>query len=342
MITQQEIINRFFSFTSKRGYCKKERSNLVSPYFDNEFNLSAGHQYVLPILKNPEKEELVKIAINEICIRRIDLEKLGASACHLLTFEMGVMGIFGYIDDLKPTLSTLLQDMLDLLVFFGFSMDDIYFSVCDGVTVLHKKYPADTLSYELLLEKGVKDSHLVKTKGRQNFIFSNGEERPAGNSIEIYYKRNSTYTEIASVNVYKYLFSDGKLHPMTNQAIGGGFGFDRIPYLLNGCNSVFDIPPFSTFAERIASCFASEIEFELNRDKIYRMIELIKTLLFIENDGQLPDSTPHGKIMKGFLNKLNSEIGYLGLEQKKIFDLGVSSVREHYSTRYLLEKRASL
>jgi len=84
------------------------------------------------------------------------------------------------------------------------------------------------------------------------------------------------------------------------------------------------------------------MEFEINKDKIYRIIELIKTLLFIENDGQLTDNTPRGKIMKGFVNKLKSEIGYLELKQKDIFDLGMAVIREHYLTRYILEKRRNL
>jgi alanyl-tRNA synthetase len=129
---------------------------------------------------------------------------------------------------------------------------------------------------------------------------------------------------------------------MTNQAIGCGFGFDRITYLLNRCNTVFDIPPFCVFVENIKPSFRNDIEFELNRDKIYRIIELIKTLLFIENDGQLPNNTPHGKIMKGFFNKLKSEIGYLELKEKDIFDLGVSAIRAHYSNRYSLENRCYL
>jgi alanyl-tRNA synthetase len=342
MITQQEIIDKFFKFTSERGYDEKERSNLVSPYFDNEFNLSAGHQYVLPILRNPEKEELIKIAINETCIRRIDLEKIGASAHHLLLFEMGVLGLFGYIDDYKKTLSIIIQDILDLLVFFGFDLNDIYLSVSDGATVLHKRYPADTLAYEILLAKGIKESHLVKTKGRQNFIFSNGTDRPAGNSIEVFYRKGDTYTEIASVNAYKYLFFNGKLNEMTNQAIGAGFGFDRITYLLNGSATVFDTPPFSTFADEIKLLFRNEMEFHFNKDRIYRIIELVKTLIFVENDGQVPDASPHGKIMKGFINKLKSEIGYLELKERDVFNIAIPIVEKHYSLRYVLDKHSSL
>jgi len=336
MITQQEVIEKFFQFTRERGYAKKERSNLISPYFNNEFNLSAGHQYVIPILQNEEKEELIKIAINEICIRRIDLEKLGASNHHLLMFEMGVMGVFGYIDHIKEQLLSILRDVIDLIELLGFDMNQIYFSVSEGASVLHKKYPADTLSYECLLHHGIRPLNIVKTKGRQNFIFSTGVGRPAGNSIEIFYKRGEDFTEIASINIYKYLFSEGKLHPMTNMAIGGGFGFDRITYLLNGYNRVFDTPPFSLFSEQIKDLFRNEMEYRLNQDKINRILELIKTLVFIELDGQKPDNSPHGKIMKGFIDKLKSEINYLELQENDVVEMGVSAVKEHYKSRYLM------
>jgi alanyl-tRNA synthetase len=257
-------------------------------------------------------------------------------------FEMGVMGLFGCIDNLEETLSTIIQDMIDQIKFFGFDLDNIYFSVSDGAIVLHKHYPADILSYKVLLAKGIKESNLIKTRGRQNFIFSNGIGRPAGNSIEIFCKKNNTYIEIASINIYKYLFADGKLNTMTNQAIGGGIGFDRVTYLLNDNVTIFDIPPFSTFANKIKPMFRSEIEFQLNKDKIHRIIELIKTLLFIENDGQLPDSTPQGKIMKSFINKLKSETGYLELKEKDVFNIAIPIIEEHYLLRYNLEKHNNL
>lgn len=330
-MTQQDVINSFFSFTKERGYEKKERSNLISPYFNNEFNLSAGHQYVIPILRSEKEEPIVKIAINEICIRRIDLEKLGVSNYHLLMFEMGVLGVFGYVEDLRTTLSTVLHDVIDFIKMLGFDMDKIYFSVSDGATILHHKYPADDLSYQELCNQGIKDTNIIKTKGRQNFIFSNGVGRPAGNSIEIFYKKENSFIEIASINVYKYLFYEGKLHPMLNHAIGGGFGFDRITYLLNNRNQVFEIPPFTTFADSLKPMFRNEIEFLLNKERIYRIIELIKTLVFIEKDGQLPNDTPHGKIMKSFINKLKSEINYLELNEKEVVKLGRSVVENHYS-----------
>lgn len=331
MITQNEIIEKFFRFTGERGYAPKDRSNLISPYFNNEFNLSAGHQYVIPILRNQEKKDLIKIAINEICIRRIDLEKLGASPHHLLLFEMGVMGVFGYIEDMHQKLSEILQDVIDFIKYIGFRIDDIFFSVSEGATILHKKYPADKLSYHCLLERGIANNHIIKTIGRQNFIFSNGVGRPAGNSIEIFYKRGNTFTEIASINVYKYLFSEGKLHAMTNYAIGGGFGFDRIAYLLNDYDKVFQIPPFSTFAEDVKKLFRNDMEYELNLDKVYRIIELIKTISLIEHDGQEPDNSPHGKIMKGFINKMKSEITYLELNEKEVVDIGNDAIKSHYS-----------
>ena len=336
MITRKEIIDTYFEFTTERGYQRKERSNLISPFFNNEFNLSAGHQYVIPILRNKEKAQILKIAINEICIRRMDLEKLGTSAYHLLMFEMGVMGMFGYLDDLPMRLSIVLQDVIDFIKVLGFDIERIYFSVSDGATVLHKAYEADILSYNVLKSKGIKDSNIIKTKGRQNFIFSNGIGRPAGNSIEIFYFANKSYVEIASINVYKYLFAEGKLNPMTNHAIGGGFGFDRISYLLNGYDKVFDLPPFSTFAVRIKPFFRNEMEFLLNIDKVNRIIELIKTLIFIEFDGQTPDSSPHGKIMKSFIDKMKSEITYLELPEKEIWEIGVTSVKEHYRDYFKL------
>jgi len=336
MITEQEVINRFFEYTVNAGYVKKARSGLVSPYFAGEFNLSAGHQYVIPVLRSAQRENVLKLCIDELCIRRIDFEKLGESPCHLLLFEMGVMGIFGYLEEIKPALNTVMRDMLNLLQLFGFELKDLYFSVSDGATILHTTYPADSLSFSALTSSGIPAANIFHTKGRQNFIFSKGVGRPAGNSIEVFCRRESQYTEIASINVYKYLFSEGKLLPTINNAIGGGFGFGRITYLLNGYNSVFELDPFASFVSQMRPYFRGDIEVAINQNKLFRILELIRTLTFIENDGQKMDQSPHGKIMKGFYDKLQSEIAFLGLEEDVVQKKAYECLSNSYSSRYKL------
>lgn len=76
-----------------------ESQDLITPYFVDEFNLSAGHQFVLPTLHNDNAIDATNRAITQWCIRKDDISRVGYTNRHLSSFEMAVFGRFGFIEN---------------------------------------------------------------------------------------------------------------------------------------------------------------------------------------------------------------------------------------------------
>ena len=51
----KQIISQFNKFTLENKYRTVERSNLLSPYFEGEFNLSGAHGYLIPAIRSKKK-----------------------------------------------------------------------------------------------------------------------------------------------------------------------------------------------------------------------------------------------------------------------------------------------
>ena len=337
--TVGSVIKSFFMYAAESGFVSKKRSSLISPFFKNDFNLSAGHQYVVPVLGSKERVYPQKIVINEPCFRRIDLQKIGYSPFHLLLFEMGVVALIGFSQDIREWVEEVLRFTIKWLNEQSLDCSKLIFTICQQANVLGKKFGADKVSYNALKKLGCSEENIVWTSGRRNFIYSQGENRPAGYSIEIFYRSDEYFVEVASLNIYTHMFKGNSLTRTVNVAVGGGFGFERITYVKNSYRNVFQIDIFSGFMNLVRKYFL-ENEFLLIQPRLFRIGEILKALVFIISDGQLPDRSGRGKILKRLAKSMFSEIQYLGLPAEEIVERGICEFGKVYRERYpqILEK----
>jgi alanyl-tRNA synthetase len=331
-----DILSIFFSTASKNGFIEKERQKLISSHFHDEFNLSAGHQYLKPILKSEKKEPIDRMVINEPCLRRMDIERIMSSSLHLLLFEMGVFGVFGYIEDMQDEETVVIATLLEFLEKAGIDQNKLTFTTSLGAKINGQVFIEDSISSQILLNQGIGEDKIIKTHGRQNFIYSKGDERPSGYSVEVFYNHSdNNFIEIASINIYKYLYQNGILIPsIANTALGCGIGFERVLSIINNGDSIFDLDPFNSFIKSCKILFENSKIHYLVIKRLAVIMELIKALSFIIFDGKTPDNTPQGKIMKSFLRKLNSEISYLDLPFEKVLEFGLYHFQHYYRSRY--------
>jgi len=330
-----ELIKSFLDFTNGFGFEEKPAGSLLSPLFDGEFNLSAGHEYVLPVITSDEVySKPKKIAVVEPCFRRIDLGKVGYSPGHLLLFEMGVFGTLGYGDSARVSLSEMIGVFLNWFEEIGLRRNDLKFTVSKGAEILGTVFPADEETVEVLKEHGLGSANIIPTTGRRNFIYSKGENRQAGYSLEIFHSTSKSYIEIGSVNIYTHLYKKGRLARTKNRALGGGVGFERVYYVINGLDSVFEIPLYCSFIETVKRYFAVGAEFELILPRLYLIAELIKSTCLLAAAGQRCDLTRRGRVMKSLVNKLFSEADYLGIDKEEVVVNGVAIFGDYYKVRY--------
>jgi alanyl-tRNA synthetase len=332
---KKKIRDIFISFVKENNFQIVERSNLVSKYFKDEFNLSGGHSHLVPAILNYEKVDKDKIAVVDLCIRKADSQILGVSNQHLLLFEMGVWGSFGYIEDKKQEEFLQLSLLLDFLHKCGISKDTLYFTICAGGQYLNKLLLPDDDSYETLSSLGINSNNIFKTIGRRNFMLSRGG--PAGYSIEVFCKKGNQFIEIASSNIYQYINKLTHLEKAVNTGIGCGVGIERIELISKDYNSVYDLAFFQTIKEEIRKILnISNDSINIISDKIYRSIELTKTLIFLVNDDQEFDKSAQGKTMKSYLSKVKSELNFLSIPANifiNVFKKEMMNVYEEYQIK---------
>ncbi len=326
-----DISERFIEFVRLNGFKEVERSRLISKYFKNEFNLSGGHSHLVPAVLSHDKIIKEDIAVLDLCIRKTDSQIIGVSSSHLLLFEMGVWGCFGYIDDKKQEEYRQLSLLLDFLKSCNIKQNDLYFTICNGGQYLDKIISPDVDSLDILRSLGIKQEHIIKTYGRRNFMLSRGIDRLAGYNIEIFVKKGSQYIEIASSNIYEYINKLTYLEETVNKGIGCGVGIERVSFISEDLDSVYDLPFFKSIKEKIKQEMnISSESINIISDKIYRLTELSKTLIFLLNDEQYFDKTAQGKTMKSFLAKIKSEIGFLSLSGENFIKI----VKDNFSKEF--------
>ena len=329
---KNEIRNIFISFVKENNFKIVERSNLVSKYFKGEFNFSGGHGHLIGTMKKSYKVDKDSIAVLDLCIRKTDSHIIGVSNAHLLLFEMGVWGTFGYIEDKKDEEFHMLSLLLDFLNICGINKESLYFTICAGGQYLDKLILPDDDTYEILSSLGIASDHIFKTAGRRNFMFSRGIDRFAGYNIEVFVKKNNQFIEIASSNIYQYLNQLTHLEKTVNIGIGCGVGIERIEFITKDNNSVYDLDFFQTIREEIRKTMGITYDsIDIICDKINRIIELSKTLVFLKHDSQGFDKSPQGKIMKSYSAKIKSEIDFLSIPVEKFIDILRSEIMKMYN-----------
>lgn len=312
-MTKSEFKQIFKNTILSEGFSKIiESETLVSPHFPDVFNLSAGHQFVLPTLHSPTRVPVSSQAIIQWCVRKDDISRVGYTKHHLSSFEMAVFGDFGYITNKEQTQVKLLGIFLQIMAECGIDKSQLYFSISDGAQILDTYLPFDQTSYRALQALGIKESHIIRTKGRQNFVFSNGQDRASGYNIEIFYMLNGTLLEIASSNIYEYVVSGEHLLKKENIGIGVGIGIERLLMIVNNYRSIYQTLDINL--ERYSQALGGDLQTELAKSKIYRIEDLSRTVRLIENLVFAQDVPVNYKQMKEYKfikAHLGSELRYL-------------------------------
>lgn len=319
------VSERFNAFAQSNSFQMVGRSRLVSKYFKNEFNLSGGHSHLVPAVLNLQKVEKEKIAVLDLCIRRADAQIIGVSNVHLLLFKMGVWGSFGYIENKHEEEYEQLSLLLDFLEQCGINRSSLYCTICAGGKFLDRFFPKDEDSFNILNSLGINRNRILPTTGRRNFMLSKGIDRLAGYNVEFFVKHKNNFVEIASSNIYQYINKLTYLEKTINSGIGCGVGIERIEFITQGYDNVYGLDYFRLFRDRMREILGiSEESMDMISDKIYRIAELSKTLIFLIDDEQGFDKTAQGKTMKTYLAKIISEIEFLSIP----IDSFVSAVKD--------------
>lgn len=316
MFTKEQFKFEFINILKENGFSDViESFDLITPFFVDEFNLSAGHQFVLTALHDKERRPEMNQAIIQWCIRKDDITRVGYTNRHLSSFEMAVFGKFGYITSRKESLFNLLKVFIDLMRRVSIDTDKLVFTISEGAQILDTYLPYDKDSYDVLKSLGLRDEQIVVTKGRQNFVFSNGQDRASGYNIEIFYEKDGDYIEIASSNLYEYVLNEEHLTKTINSGIGVGIGIERLLMIINGYNSIYDV--LNIDKTKYELLLGGEVQYNIAESKVIRIEELAKTINLIQSlvfDRNVALNSKQVKSFKYIKAKYDSEVKYLQIK----------------------------
>lgn len=339
MIALDEIIKSFLNKSKKYGFDIKPSEGLISPYFEGDFNQSAATQFIVPILISDKEEVIQRISIVERCLRRSDLRKVSLSDFHLLFFEMGVIGILGNLKQslLQEEFKGILNFSIEWFVKnLGLDKSKLLFTVCREAKINGEFFPKDRVSIDSLMKVGIKKSQIQPLKGRSNILLSRGNNRPVGYSVEILYRQGKRYIELASANICTQILKDNKLISTKNVACGSAFGFERIFSIVNGYDSIFELEIYQEIIKYIRDYFRSNREYELVSERIYMICELIRSIAFIIEEGQIIDKSGRGQFLKQLIKRLGSEMDYLNLPIDLVLENSIKKICSFYENRHPL------
>jgi len=219
----------------------------------------------------------------------------------------------------------------------GIDKESLRFSICAGGNYLGKEMPLDKDSLEALVSLGIKHEHIVANKGRTNFMLSQGMvlpgiPRPSGYNIEVYTEHKGKLVEIASSNIYEFLGHNNRLYDIINSGVGIGFGIERIDYVTQNLDSVYQTDFYQNMKNGISESIGmGKLATQMFLDKMYRTSEFGKAITLLINDGQEFDKTKRGKIMTSYLAKAVSDLAYMGVDHEKFIEILKKEMTKKYA-----------
>jgi alanyl-tRNA synthetase len=330
-----------------QGYGYRPPGGLISPVFPAEFNMSAGHQYVLPVLDSDDPlASLEMFFIVERCLRRLDLSIVGHSPYHLSLVEMAVAARLEAATG-DPSLTPLVQGVLEFLDAIGLHRKSLVITCCGGGQLGSRHVNPDEHGREVWIRAGIPPSRILMIPGRRNLVYSAGQPhpvfgkgpRPAGLAYEIFWPiggDDEGLVEIASINLYTYLQRGRDVHPTINRAIGVGFGLERLETACNGFRRVFETDGLSQLVGSINGITDSSnrLTLTLYRNECERLADRMRSIAFVIADGQRLDESPRARILSDLLAGALRITEFLGINFRRVLDRCLDVLESQYASVY--------
>ncbi len=302
-MTSNEIRNLWFEFWKNKGHEVIKSAPLIP---DNDPTLLWINAGVTPLKKyfdgsvTPPNNRLTSI---QKCIRTNDIENVGKTARHQTFFEM--LGNFSIGDYFKKEAITWAYEFL--IEYLKMDKDKLYITV----------YTDDTEAYNLWLDMGVDESHIIKLETN----FWEIGPGPSGPDSEIFYDRGPSFDERGIelleqdiendryVEIWNNVFSqynakedlDRKDYPeLPHKNIDTGMGLERICCIMQDVETNFDTDLFMPIIKKIEQLSNTTYHGEM----AYKVIaDHVRALTFALSDGASFGNTGRDYVLRRLLRR---------------------------------------
>ncbi|NUS42638.1 MAG: alanine--tRNA ligase [Mycobacteriaceae bacterium] len=324
-----EISRRFLQHFIRAGHTEVPSASLIL----NDPNLlfvNAGMVPFVPYFLGQQTPQFARATSIQKCVRTLDIDNVGHTTRHNTFFQMA--GNFSFGDYFKREAIRLAWALLTDPVAdggLGFDPERLWVTA----------YLDDDETVALWKEiAGVPDAR-IQRRGMADNYWSMGIPGPCGPCSEIYFDRGPAYgaeggpevDEDRYLEIWNLVFMQNErgegrskddfdiLGPLPKQNIDTGLGIERVAFLLQGVDNVYEtdlLKPIITRAEqltgrRYGDDHAADVRFRVIADHA-------RTAAMLIVDGVNPGNDGRGYVLRRLLRRIVRSARLLGAEQPAV------------------------
>jgi alanyl-tRNA synthetase len=328
-----EIRRRFLEHFAQRGHTVVPSASLVSPDPSLLFTV-AGMVPFIPYLTGREPAPYLRATSVQKCVRTLDIEEVGKTTRHGTFFQMN--GNFSFGDYFKEGAIRYAWELITGSVEdggLGFDPDRIWATV-----YLDDDEAADAWHRIAGLPK-----ERIQRLGMDDNYWSTGAPGPAGPCSEIYVDRGPEYGPDGGpavdtggdrfLEIWNLVFmqyergaGEGKDFPILGELpkknIDTGMGLERVAFLLQGVDNMYEIDEVAPVLRRAAELAGVTYGRDHEADVRLRVVaDHVRSGLMLIGDGITPGNEGRGYILRRLLRRAVRSMKLLGVEDASLPEL---------------------
>ena len=342
-LTYKQLRTMWIEFFKEKGHALIPSASLLPENDPSVLFTTAGMHPLVPYLlgeKHPCGKRLVNI---QKCVRTGDIDEVGDNY-HCTFFEMmGNWSLGDYFKDEKIPWSF---EFLTSPKYLDIPKESLAVTVFEG----DETAPRDNTSFNAWKRCGISEDKIFFLPKDHNWWILASGVGPCGPDSEMFMDTGKPkcsencspacgcgkYVEIGN-DVYMEFVKkskDGEILPNPQKNVDTGFGLDRILYISNGLESVYDTEVFMPIIKKIEEL--SGVKYLENADTKRNMriiADHIRASVFIICDGVTPLNVGQGYVLRRLLRRALNCMNRLSVDGSNLSKL-VSSVVGIYKEFY--------
>ncbi|TFV87631.1 alanine--tRNA ligase [Blastococcus sp. CT_GayMR16] len=328
-----EIRRRFLEHFAERGHTVVPSASLVSPDPSLLFTV-AGMVPFIPYLTGREPAPYARATSVQKCVRTLDIEEVGKTTRHGTFFQMN--GNFSFGDYFKEGAISYAWELITGSVEeggLGFDPEKVWATV-----YLDDDEAADAWHRIAGLPK-----ERIQRLGMDDNYWSTGAPGPAGPCSEIYIDRGPEFGPDGGpavdkagdrfLEIWNLVFmqyergaGEGKDFPILGELpkknIDTGMGLERVSYLLQGVDNMYEIDEVAPVLRRAADLAGVTYGRDHEADVRLRVVaDHVRSGLMLIGDGITPGNEGRGYILRRLLRRAVRSMKLLGVEDASLPEL---------------------
>ncbi|MGL5858718.1 MAG: alanine--tRNA ligase [Angustibacter sp.] len=320
-----EIRRRWLSFFADRDHAVVPSASLISPDPTLLFTV-AGMVPFIPYLTGQQTPPWARATSVQKCVRTLDIDEVGKTTRHGTFFQMNGNFSFGdYFKDEAIAYAWELVTTDQASGGYGFDPDTIWVTV----------YAEDDEAAAIWRRVAGLPDERIQRRGRRDNYWHTGVPGPGGPCSEIYVDRGPDYgpdggpvvDEDRFLEIWNLVFMQHELSAvrakddfdiagdLPNQNIDTGMGLERVAYLLQGVDNLYEIDEVYPVIERACELAGKTYGADRDDDVRLRVVgDHVRSSLMLIGDGVTPGNEGRGYVLRRLLRRSVRAMRLLGVQ----------------------------